>query len=155
SEGDRYPFITAGCAADTTFEAAVSKALLEAEALALSWDRADDPRPALSATLSAVGHGQLYAHPGNEHRLDWLLGAPIADPNDKAVTMDELCERFAPVVVDLHRPRSASDLWVVKVLSDRLLPITFGYKSEPHGHSRLGRLGLEWPAFPGYPHFLA
>jgi thiazole/oxazole-forming peptide maturase SagD family component len=154
-EGDCYPFITAGCAADMTFERAIDKALLEAEAQALSWQGVHDPLPALSAALSAIDHGRLYAHPGNEHRLDWLLGAPVADPVERVVTMDELCERFAPVVVDLHRPRSASDLWVVKVLSDQLLPITFGYKSEPHGHARLGRLGLAWLDYPGYPHFLA
>jgi hypothetical protein len=123
--------------------------------MALTWEGVHGPRPALSANMSALDHGQFYAHPGNEHRLDWLLNAPPAEPRERDVPMAELIERFEPIVVDLHAPESAADLWVVKVLSDKTLPITFGYKSEPFGHSRLGRLGLAWRSYPSDPHCLA
>jgi thiazole/oxazole-forming peptide maturase SagD family component len=155
SEGDRYPFITAGCAAATTFGSAITKAFLESEMMALSWEGNPEPLPVPSANMSALDHGRLYAHPGNEHRLDWLLNAPLAEPREREVTMAELIERFEPIVVDLHAPEAAADLWVVKVLSDKALPITFGYKSEPFGHSRLAELGLAWRSYPGEPHFLA
>jgi thiazole/oxazole-forming peptide maturase SagD family component len=155
SEADRYPFITAGCAAAETFSAAMVKAFFESEMIALSWAATQEALPALSASLSPAGHGLLYAHPGNQHRMDWLLEAPTAEPVEASIGMADLIRHFDPIVVDLHTPQSAADLWVVKVFSDRVLPITFGYKSEPHGHSRLSELGLHWGSYPSYPHFLA
>jgi hypothetical protein len=57
-------------------------------------------------------------------------------------------------VIDLHAAASSDELWVVKVLSNELLPLTFGEGSEPRGHPRLANLGLAWRE-PGYPHFFA
>ncbi|HEU4327309.1 MAG TPA: YcaO-like family protein [Roseiflexaceae bacterium] len=155
SEGDRYPFISAGCAAAETLDEAMVKAFLEGELLAVSWANVQDPLPALAAALSPVDHGLLYAHPGNEHRVDWLLDAPVETPVETSVDLNALIRRFDPIVVDLHRPEDAADLWVVKVLSNKTLPITFGHGSEPHGHARLAELGLRWGEYPSYPHFLS
>ena len=153
SEGDQYPFITAGCAAAETYSAAIEKAFLESEIISYSWAKNPHPAPALTVDMSPQAHGSLYANPGNEHRVDWLLDAPEAEPEERQISLSDLYDRFEPLVVDLHRPQSGSDLWVVKVLSDNVLPLTFGYKSEPYGHSRLQKLGLPWQNYPNYPHF--
>ena len=155
SRADSYPYVTAGCAAATTYAAAIEKAYLESETIAHTWAVAPEPKQEPDAFLSAMGHGLLYAHRGNEHRLAWLYDGPVVAPTIRPIAWDELVARFEPLVVDLRVASSADDLWVVKVLSDELLPITFGHMSEPHGHPRLAKLGLAWEAYPGYPHFLA
>jgi hypothetical protein len=59
-------------------------------------------------------------------------------------------------VVDLHTPKSPQELWVVQVLSTKLMPINFGYGWEAFKHSRIENLGLTWTrSYPAFPHYVA
>jgi hypothetical protein len=58
------------------------------------------------------------------------------------------------VVVDLTPEGVTGGLQVVRVLSEKLIPINFGYGSEHRGHPRMAMVGCSWgEEYPSIPHF--
>ena len=65
-------------------------------------------------------------------------------------------DHFDPIAVDITPKEPACGLIVVRVLSEKLMPINFGYGNEHRGHSRMKVLGYEWSVrYPSDPHFFA
>lgn len=151
-----HPALAAGAAADFSFEKASAKAWDEAEMLLTGWRRRRS-RKALSpdTVRSPLDHGKLYFKAENLKYVRWLLEASQEEPlPPRTLTPAELLGQFDPVTVDMTPANSGCDLVAVRVISEKLLPINFGYMNEHIGHRRLSDLGLEWKReFPSFPHF--
>ena len=155
SDDNQYPCLVSGAAADFSFKAAMEKSFNEAEYMLLSWRKA---RPKkifnIKDVVSAPDHGKLYFWPGQQRYLSWLINAEEKKPAEVDKKKD-IFTQFNPVVVDITPSKEAS-LSVVRVLSEKLMPMNFGYGSEHYRHSRLDMLGLSWKwEFPAQPHFFA
>ncbi|BCB77722.1 hypothetical protein GCM10022251_81970 [Phytohabitans flavus] len=118
-----------GMSAAATPEAAARKALLEACA-ELRYPFTDDPDP--ESVRTPFEHGALYRKPARLSRLAWLLDGPIVDwrhvktPGPPRIPDRAAIYRFPSRLLD--------GLTVAKVLDPDLVPITFGYDSDPTGH---------------------
>lgn len=155
SDANKYPCLVSGAAADFSFKNAVEKSFNEAEYMLLSWWKA---RPKkifdIKNIASASDHGKLYFWLGQRHYLKWLVDAKEVRPEKKGERRN-IFRLYNPVVVDIT-PDKETSLYVVRVLSENLMPLNFGYGSEHYRHSRLKMLGLSrgWE-FPAQPHFFA
>ncbi len=150
-----YPHALSGASASQSFEVASDRALEEAEVMLTSW-RFADKRPPLKPeqVVRTLDHGLIYFQPENLGHLDWLRSAPVSFP-ESPKRLDILAH-FNPVVVDLAKATTPRELNVVRVMSEILLPINFGYGCEHYGHHRLSMLGFKWArAYPSFPHLFA
>ena len=150
-----YPHAVSGASAASSLVVAVDRALDEAEIMLTSW-RFADKRKSVSAeeVVRTLDHGLIYFQPENLHYLDWLREAPTAAPTE--VKSIDILSHFNPIVVDLTRATNDKGLNVVRVLSEILLPINFGYGCEHYRHPRLEMLGLDWArGYPSFPHLFA
>lgn len=150
-----YPHAVSGGSAATDYTTATSRSLEEAELMLVSW-HFTSKRKGISANdvISTIDHGLIYFQPENLRWLDWLRNASVSEP--KKVLSVDILGKFNPVVVDLKVANSSSELNVVRVMSEQLLPINFGYGCEHYRHSRLDVLGLDWNReYPSFPHLFA
>ena len=156
---NRFPYFVAGASADDTFVKAAMKALDEAEGRLLLWIKQKRLRkhiaPEEVRTIS--NHEELYFNKERLEELRWLLDAEISKPKAiKKRNSPELLGQFDPIIVDITPDYIDCDLKVIRVLSEKLLPLNFGYGSEHIGHQRLDDLGLKWyRKYPALPHFFA
>lgn len=146
---DKYPCFVSGAAAAHDFDSAIAKAFSEAQFMIVSWSKARKKKVEPSKIRGVSGHGEIYFHRGSLHEVQWLLDSVEDDPKDPEPT--DMFRLFDPVAVDLTPAAKEDELKVVRVLSEKLLPINFGYGSEHHGHPRLAMLGLKWQR--GSQHF--
>lgn len=155
SDDNKYPCLVSGAAADFSFKAAMEKSFNEAEYMLLSWRKANPKKISdIKDVVSAMDHGKLYFRSGQQHHLSWLINAGEEKPA-KGEERKNIFEQFNPVVVDIT-PNKEASLSVVRVLSEKLMPMNFGYGSEHYRHPRLKMLGLSWKwEFPAQPHFFA
>lgn len=155
SDNNKYPCLVSGAAADFSFKAAMEKSFNEAEYMLLSWRKARPKKISdIKDVVSAIDHGKLYFWSGQQHYLSWLVSAEEGKPI-KGDEGKDIFVQFNPVVVDITPIKEAS-LSVVRVLSEKLMPLNFGYGSEHYRHPRLNMLGLNWKwKFPAQPHFFA
>lgn len=148
-----YPAVASGAGCHPTPEVAMIKAYYEAEYMALSWRgrrRLHQMQPENVRTPDQ--HGLLHATGLYLSTLDPLLAA--APGSSEMVEGDHarMYDRHRPVFVKLTDRRAP--LTVYRALSQSLLPMTFGYATEHHGHPRMSLLGLSWEQpFPSVPHF--
>ena len=108
----------------------------------------------MSDVKSADDHGLFYADPRNLVYVEWLLKTVEC----KMMREDfvGILSRFDPIVVDITPQEPICELKVVRVLSEKLMPINFGYGSEHRGHSRMSVLKYRWSMqYPSIPHFFA
>jgi thiazole/oxazole-forming peptide maturase SagD family component len=156
SERNDRPIFAAGAAADFSLTGATTKAIGEAETLMAHW-RSEQVSPLHDAesVLSPLDHGRYYLAREHLRSLEWLFEGPCSASRWSDTRLDELVERFDPIVVALC---SASEcpLAVQRVLSTELIPITFGLGADIQSHPRFKALGLRW-AWDGTspPHFFA
>jgi len=69
---------------------------------------------------------------------------------------NDILKNFDPVVIDITPSHPLTELRVVRLLSEKLMPLTFGHGSEHYGHPRIDALGLKWHwDFPSLLHFFA
>jgi thiazole/oxazole-forming peptide maturase SagD family component len=155
SEDNKYPCLASGAASDFSFSAAIERAFNEAEYMFLSWRRARPKKISnLDDVVSTLDHGRLYFYPGQQQYISWLLNSEEKTPKKGGKKID-IFYQFDPIAVDITPSKEAS-LSVVRVISERLMPISFGYGGEYYRHSRLKVLGLTWKwDFPAQPHFFA
>lgn len=151
-----YPHLVAGSAAGLTFQSATSKALDEAESMLASWRKMRHSRIRAEDVKSPLDHGLLYYQLRNLNHLDWLLDASKIPVPTSFRTLDQAWTQFNPVIVDLATTTDKIPLYVVRVLSDKLIPINFGFGTEHVDHPRAKMLGLSWMrSYPAQPHMLA
>ncbi|HVX47966.1 MAG TPA: YcaO-like family protein [Candidatus Saccharimonadales bacterium] len=152
---DQFPCFVNGCASsEISFDEAVAKAFHEAElglmqALKHGPHRAIDPR----SVVHPMDHAKLYALPDHLDNLRWLCQGKETDfAPEPSATIQSLFERFNAVSVRLS-PDDAP-LHVVRVLSDRLIPISFGYSTEHYLHHTLDVSDVH-PDAMSLPHYFA
>jgi len=152
---DVYPCLVSGAAASYTYDAAITKALDEAEYMLLSWLKGK-PRWVIEpkAVIRPEDHGVLYFSSKNLDQVDWLLSSCEQEP--KIFREVDIFSVFDPIIVDLNREEKHPQIYAVRVISENLLPLNFGYGNEHLAHKRLTVLGLKWSRdFPSFPHFFA
>lgn len=152
---EKTPALCSGASCRSLFFDAVDRAFNEAEFMAMTWHRR---RLRHGMKMSDIkipdDHGLFYVNPKNLVYADWLLNA-VARANEKKDFNGSL-DYFDPIVVDITPKEPACGLTVIRVLSEKLMPINFGYGNEHRGHSRMKKLGYEWSmGYPSNPHFFA
>ncbi|MFZ3020264.1 MAG: YcaO-like family protein [Minisyncoccia bacterium] len=150
-----YPSMVSGASAHFAFGSAALKALDEAESMlmmTLTSKRVDPPH--FLSVFSPMDHGRLYFESENLDRVRWLLDSEERVPDVEIKT--DIFKLFDPVVLDLTPSDFDCGLKVYRLISERLLPINFGYGNEYYGHNRFTGLGLTWKQErPSFPHFFA
>lgn len=152
---EKTPALCSGASCRPMFLDAVDRAFNEAEFMAMTWHRR---RLRHGMKMSDIkipdDHGLFYVNPKNLIYADWLLNA-VARANGKKDFNGSL-DYFDPIVVDITPKEPVCGLTVIRVLSEKLMPINFGYGNEHRGHSRMKKLGYEWSmGYPSTPHFFA
>ncbi len=153
--GDNYPSFVSGSAASiTSFEEALAKAFQEAEALIVSLiGNKIDAYLELESVKSPIDHGNFYANPTRAHLLQWLYTGKHRQTKPPMVSTDftDMVKTYQPTAVKMENVSSKNPLTIVRVLSEHLLPISFGYYGMYHAHSTLhGTTSL-----PSLPHYFA
>ena len=92
--------------------------------------------------------------------MAWLINARTVKSKkfeilrDTSITVKQLINKFNLIEVIIHEAIDDNDLWVIKAMSESLLPLNFGYGTECSSHNRLSHLGLKWERkYPSTPHF--
>ena len=121
----------------------------------MTWhNRRLKPNMQMSDVKSTDDHGLFYADPRNLVHAKWLL-----ETVDCSVIRNDFVGNlrcFDPIVVDMTPKENPCGLKVVRVLSEKLMPINFGYGNEHRGHSRMDILQYKWSmGYPSTPHFFA
>ncbi|MGH7196702.1 MAG: YcaO-like family protein [Candidatus Saccharimonadales bacterium] len=130
-----YPcFIDGAASSERSFEEAISKAFHEAELsliTSLRSPRSRRIRP--EKVFSPLDHSKLYAYPDYLDHVKWMWSGEetttIFQPN---TTIEVLFEQLKPIVVSLSCENIP--IHVVRVISEELVPINFGYGNEHYTH---------------------
>jgi thiazole/oxazole-forming peptide maturase SagD family component len=155
--GKESPCLIAGLSANPSFKKAITSAFDEAEVMLLSWMNASiidlDPKD----VISVRDHGMLYFGDKYVHEVDWLIKSKEKRPLiNGAVTVLDVIKQFDPVLIDMT-PKESVGLHVVRVMSRKLMPLTFGWGMEHYiDNSRIEMLNLTWnEESPSFPHFFS
>ena len=156
--GDSYPFFKCGAAAsiDGEFESSLYKALQEAEYSYQLDARINPENPFIvnaNDVHSPLDHGKFYQSAERIKSLDWLSNGSIIDeiPNF-TLSFDELMRNLDAVSVDLSE--NEHPIKVVRVISPKLVPISFGANLAHFSHKSLNQ-GLIHPDALIYPHYFS
>jgi len=151
---EAYPsFVNGASASGNSFEESVAKAFHEAELVLLHMLKSPKTTPINpERVFNPMDHARLYAHPVHFDNLDWVWSGKQVDVVPQVTesveslyqTLDAVSIRLSPE----HAP-----LQVVRVLSEQLVPINFGYGSEYFSHPSLK--GKVHPDSLKLPHFFA
>jgi hypothetical protein len=125
--------LSLGAAADADPAVALRRALIEAIAQV-----GHQPSPVTDpvSVRTPGDHLSLYAQPAWRARLDWMLRGPVIDLD--RIRAAQL--RVPPRAVVHHYPRQGLSVHAVRVLDPLLIPLTFGYDSDPDGRADLAAL---------------
>lgn len=154
----KYPQTCIGCSANVEVEKAIEKSLDEAELMLNTWnEEADSNRfVEIEDIENTIDHGNILAR-NNLEKSDykWLLtGKKVKSVKPKITDFNLLVKKFQPKQIDINK-KTDLGLYVVRVMSEKLLPLTFGYGGEHYGHARLKELNLKWCGeYPSLPHFI-
>lgn len=158
--GDEYPYFVCGASATLDdgkeeVEASMLKALREAEYCLYSSIRfsAMAKKPDLQNVSTPEDHGNLYRYAFYADHIKWLWqGGNIKKLNfRKKFEYDDLTKELNTVVVDISY--RGAPVYVVRVLSSKLIPINFGYNNAHYTHTEVKEiLNLESLQLP---HFFA
>ncbi len=152
---EKKPAICSGAACRPSFVDATLRAFNEAEFMAMTWhDHRSKSKMEMCEIDSTESHGIFYLNPGNIAYADWLLEAEESDVIRE--DFEGNLQYLDPVVVDITPKNHACGLSVMRALSEKLMPINFGYGNEHRGHSRMDMLSFKWSEkYPSTPHFFA
>ncbi|MEK7576074.1 MAG: YcaO-like family protein [Patescibacteria group bacterium] len=152
---DKRPALFSGASCRSIFIDAAERAFNEAEFMAMTWHGRKQKRNMdIRDVQSPDDHGLFYSDPKNLVYAEWLLEANGNQIPPKDFSGD--LSRFDPIVVNITPKEYDCGLTVVRVLSEKLMPINFGYGSEHFGHPRMAVVGLKWNMeYPSIPHFFA
>jgi thiazole/oxazole-forming peptide maturase SagD family component len=170
-DGAQPAFMSGAGASVLSFEDALQKAFLEAEAfMETIIHRPFKRRVKPDRVRRVLQHAQLYAFPEQAATLSWLFdGEPAGAPPQPQTDIERLLATLDPVVVRLAPLREGIDtivgtlspadrsliadspLWVMRVLSEHLIPIHFGYGTGHYTHPTLnGRVAPDHRLRPQY-----
>src|SRR5215469_14156544 len=150
---DLYPCFVAGAAASIgSFEDAVVRAFRETELqLATLTMRPEISPIAPEHVRNILDHARLYLWPDHIGQLTWLWsGDEIQTTPVPSANIEKLYEELDAIVVKLSP--DDSPLKVVRVLSPRLVPLSFGYGLTHHTHPSAGHIS---PGSLQMPHYFA
>ena len=152
---NKKPALFSGAGCRSTLIDAASRAFDEAEFMAMTWYHRKIKRNMNMVDVwSPDDHGLFYMDSKNLIHAEWLLKAEESRTITQDFNGDLHC--FDPIVVDITPKGYNCGLTVVRVLSEKLMPINFGYGTEHYGHPRIDMLGLQWNwDYPSIPHFFA
>lgn len=151
---DEYPSFVSGAASSlSSFEETAVKAFYEAESRLIHGLNDMSRRTIRPEEVhSVLDHELLYAQSKDYHEhVEFLFRGEIS--NDRPIahaTITDLKEVLSPVVVNVSE--EGSPLHVVKVLSQKLIPISFGYGADHYTHTSLTE-GAR--SSMGLPHYFA
>jgi thiazole/oxazole-forming peptide maturase SagD family component len=150
----RRPHFVSGAAAAWTYKEAAQKAMDEAELMLTARKQSRRQRPNPKKVRSPLDHGILFFEYEMLATLDWLIEAKTEKIQERETP--DLIKLFDPIKVNLTQNEGKGPLSVVRVLSQKLMPISFGYGTEHIDHPRMRMLGLKWNrSNPATPHFFA
>lgn len=150
---DSYPCFVAGAAASISkFKDAAVKAFRETELqLATLTMRPEMSRISPEHVRNIFDHARLYLWPDHIGQLTWLWsGKEIQITPVPSANIKKLYEQLDAIVVRLSP--DDSPLKVVRVLSPRLVPLSFGYGLTHHTHPAAGHIS---PGSLQVPHYFA
>lgn len=151
---ETYPFFVNGASASgRSFEESVSKAFHEAELVLLHMLKSPKTTPiSPKVVFNPMDHARLYAHPDHFDNLEWIWQGEVSHEVPTVTKSIEVLYSELDVVSVRLSPEDAP-LSVVRVLSEKLVPINFGYGSEYYTHPALE--GRVHPDSLKLPHFFA
>ena len=152
---DQFPcFVNGSAASIDSFDEAIAKAFHEAELGLLQALKFPPQRPIQPQhVVNPADHAKLYAYPRYLGNLAWLWeGSETPVVPSPTAQIDELLARFNAVLVELS-PDNAP-LQVVRILSDQLVPVNFGYATEYYTHATI-RADQVHPDSLCLPHYFA
>jgi hypothetical protein len=150
---DSYPCFAAGAAASIdSFEDAAVKAFRETELQLASLTMMPEMSPiAPEHVRSIVDHAQLYLRPDYIGQLTWLWsGKEVQTIPVPSANTEELYEELDAIVVKLSPENSP--LKVMRTLSPKLIPLSFGYGLTHYTHPAVGCVS---PGSLKMPHYFA
>lgn len=150
-----YPAIVSGAKAHDNLCVAIEKSFEEAEYAMLAWERQKDRIINKKDISTPLDHGLYYASGKHTKDLDFIIKTRYTGKiKVKKFDVATLIRKFEPVIVELHQAETKNDVWVVKAISNKLIPLTFGYGKEKRNDTRLKLLNLKWArSYPSKPHF--
>ena len=157
NDGAQPAFMSGAAASLVSFEDALQKAFMEAEAFTETIIRRPFKRRIKVEDVRRVlHHAQLYSFSEHAATLTWLFaGERASTPPQPQTNIGRLLAKLDPVVISLAPPRQSINtivetlspaarsliadppLWVVRVLSEHLIPIHFGYGTGHYTHPTL------------------
>lgn len=150
--GNEYPCFVSGAASSTKgYDEAIIKAFEEAETrLIYGLNNLKHEEIAPEQVKNVLDHELLYAQSKKYHKnLAFLYeGDILKEYSSCQADIDVLMRDMQAVTIDLSEENSS--LKVVKVLSKKLVPISFGYGCEYYTHPTLSLIDG-----PKLPHFFA
>ena len=131
---DTNESIAIGLAANRDATEAVTKAATEAYAQVIhpSLGKVDE-----CAVETPEDHAALYNAPEWRCKLDWMMQGPYVDIQEIGHSQQAL---IAPRACWYRFPFAQQGLHIVRVLDPDLIPLTFGYDSDPTGRNDMGAL---------------
>lgn len=153
----RYPYFVCGAASAYSYDDALLKAFDEMESTLLSWMRQRNKPVPKEDIIFPHDHGIYYANSKDNPDIHWLFATSFSHTdnlNDYEGSFEQLVIEYKPIEVVLKSPSNDTDLWVLRHLSEKLMPINFGYGNEPFPNKRMKDLGINerW-CYPAPPHF--
>ena len=152
--GETYPYFVSGAAASATFEEAFKKAFSEAEiSIASQLSHPDTRQIECNQVRTPSDHGRFYAATNRNDILEWMWrGEDHADyPCGDEFCWQDVLRKVDGIIVDISL--SNLPVKVVRVLSRKLIPISFGYQCDFFTHRGLPRRVLSESQL--LPHFFA
>lgn len=151
---DSFPVLSSGAASSFTMDKAIQKACLEAEYMALSWQKRRKKKMTVERVRLPDDHGMLYATGNHFHEIEHLLCGRETEKKHLLMEPSDIYQRTEMLTVRMDEGKYP--LFVVRVMSKHLLPLTFGFETEHYGHPRLSVLKYAWNRpFPSIPHIFS
>jgi len=150
-----YPFFVVGASSAFNYYDALLKAFDELEATLLSWIQEKSISVGIEDIESPHDHGIYYAHQKNSKYLNWLFNENIEKATNLggySGSLEDLFKTLKAVEVVVHDPESVDDLWVCRMISDKLIPLNFGFGNEPVFKIE-PNIKPRWANHPTPPHF--
>lgn len=152
-KSDTYPCFVCGASTtlDNDIEKAINKALNEVEyKLYLALKYPDETVLKPEEVMKPIEHGQFYHTLENSKRLDWLFsGETVQDLPKCKYSQEELHRMLDTVIVDMS-DKEQEDIYVVRVISSHLYPISFGFHSSHYTYGALDRVHPDALELPHY-----
>lgn len=154
---EEYPcFVSGAAAALSETKEAMIKALQEAEYnLLLALRNPISEPPLINAIKAPIDHGHYYQFFSNAQKITWIWSNNKYSnkQDDETPNIKKLIDDLEVVFVDLSASPK-SPIKVVRAVSRKTVPISFGYQRDYYLHPELQRLKIDLSS--GYlPHYFA